>query len=114
MFKKIIYALGTFILLYAIVGFFILPSIIKSQAKNYVKTNLNKELNIRTVTFNPFVFKLIIYDVSLKENEHTFIEFEKLLIDFDLDRTLANKYLHFKTIALSKPYINAEIKNSIF
>lgn len=109
MFRKIIYIFGTLILLYAIVGFFLLPSVIKSQAITYVKTNLNKELHIDTISFNPFMFKLSINDVALKENEHTFIEFEKLLIDFDLDRTLANHYLHFKTITLVKPYIYAEI-----
>ena len=109
MFKRIIYIFGTLVFLYGVIGFFILPLIIKSQAISYVKTNLNKELNIHTISFNPFVFKLSVHDVSLKEKEHTFFAFEKLLVDFELDRTLANKYLHFKTISLTKPYINAEI-----
>lgn len=112
MFKKIIYTfLGTAIL-YTILGFFILPFVVKSQAISYVKANLNKELQIQEVKFNPFLFQLAINNLSLKEANDTLIAFDNLYVDFDLDRTLAKHYIHFKTVSLSKPYVNVKINSN--
>lgn len=109
MLKKISYTLLSLFLLYTIVGFFILPLVIQSQSSKFVKSELNKDLTIEKISFNPFLFKLSIHNVALNENDKSIISFENLFLDFDLDRTIANKYLHFKKLLISKPQINIEI-----
>ncbi|MGE4456493.1 MAG: DUF748 domain-containing protein [Arcobacteraceae bacterium] len=109
MLKKIFYTLGVVFISYVLVGFFGLPYIIKSQAPKYVKENLNVDLSIQKVDFNPFLFKMNIYALELKDKNSVLVSFENLFLDFDLLRTISNKYLHFKTLSVSKPFINIQI-----
>ncbi|MFA7084488.1 MAG: DUF748 domain-containing protein [Arcobacteraceae bacterium] len=109
MFKKIIYTLLGLFFTYTAFAFFVFPLVLKSQASKYVKEELNKDLVIEKISFNPFLFKLNLHNTVLKEKENTLLSFENIFIDFDLDRTLANKYLHFKILKLSKPFINIVI-----
>jgi hypothetical protein len=112
MFKKIFYTLGIVFISYVLIGFFGLPYLIKSQAPKYVKENLSVDLSIQKVEFNPFLFKMNIYAVELKDKNSTLIAFENLFLDFDLLRTISNKYLHFKTLSISKPFVNIQIDKS--
>ena len=112
MFKKVGYTLLTLLFSYTILGFFALPFLLKSQTIQYVKNTLNKELTIEKITFNPFVFQLHIHNVTLNDEKNKLIAFESLFLDFDLDRTLANQYLHFKTLNLTKPYVNIEVNKN--
>jgi hypothetical protein len=66
MLKKIFYIIAGIFLTYTFLGFLVLPYIIKSQAINYVQENLNKELDIEKISFNPFLFNIDIYNISLK------------------------------------------------
>lgn len=112
MLKKIFYTLGVVFISYVLVGFFGLPYIIKSQAPKYVKENLNVDLSIQKVDFNPFLFKMNIYALELKDKNSVLVSFENLFLDFDLLRTISNKYLHFKTLSVSKLFINIQIDKS--
>ena len=112
MFKKIGYTLLTLLFLYTILGFFALPFLLKSQTIQYVKNTLNKELTIEKITFNPFVFQLDIHNFTLNDEKNKLIAFESLFLDFDLDRSLANKHLYFKMLTLTKPYVNIEINKN--
>ncbi len=109
MLKKIFYTLGIVFISYVLIGFLGLPYIIKSQAPKYVKENLNIDLSIQKVDFNPFLFKMNIYALELKDKNSVLVSFENLFLDFDLLRTISNKYLHFKTLSVSKPFINIQI-----
>ncbi|MDY0320613.1 MAG: DUF748 domain-containing protein [Arcobacteraceae bacterium] len=109
MLKKIFYTLGIVFISYVLIGFLGLPYIIKSQAPKYVKENLNIDLSIQKVDFNPFLFKMNIYALELKDKNSVLVSFENLFLDFDLLRTISNKYLHFKTLSISKPFINIQI-----
>lgn len=112
MLKKISYTFLSLFLLYAIVGFFVIPFVLQSQSTKLVKEQLHKDLSIEKVSFNPFLFKLNIHNVALKDEEKNLVSFENLFLDFDLDRTIANKYLHFKRLTVSKPQINIEINEN--
>ncbi len=112
MFKKIFYTIISLFFLYAIVGFFVLPFVLQTQSTKLVKEQLNKELTIEKVSFNPFLFKLNIHNLALKDEEKSLITLENIFLDFDLDRTIANKYLHFKRLTFSKPQVNIEINEN--
>ncbi|MDY0326643.1 MAG: DUF748 domain-containing protein [Arcobacteraceae bacterium] len=112
MLKKIFYTIAGIFLTYTFLGFLVLPYIIKSQAINYVQENLNKELDIEKISFNPFLFNIDINNISLKDSGETIISFENILVDFDLMQTISNKYLNFEELTLNKPYINIQINQN--
>jgi len=58
--------LGIVFISYVLIGFLGLSYIIKSQAPKYVKENLNVDLSIQKVDFNPFLFKMNIHALELK------------------------------------------------
>ncbi|WP_419769913.1 MAG: DUF748 domain-containing protein [Candidatus Marinarcus sp.] len=108
-YEKIGIALAAFFLFYLILGFLIIPYIIKSQAINFAKTHLEKNLTIDSVRFNPLTFELNVNDLTLKEKDLPLIAFHNLSLDFDLLRTIANGYLHFNHFNIIQPKINAII-----
>jgi uncharacterized protein DUF748 len=73
------------ILIYTLVGFFLLPYLLKSQLKNYVAKDLNRTLQIEKIHFNPYVMTLEISDLALKEADgEGILEFNRFFMDFEL------------------------------
>ncbi|MGH8165856.1 MAG: hypothetical protein ACREQ1_01375 [Woeseiaceae bacterium] len=55
------------VMLYALLGFCLLPWVVKSNAIKSVKENLNAELGIADVAINPFVLSLSIDGLELDD-----------------------------------------------
>jgi hypothetical protein len=73
------------ILIYTLVGFFLLPYILKSQLKKYVAEDLNRTLQIEKIKLNPYVMTLEISDLKLKEADgERILSFNRFFIDFEL------------------------------
>ena len=103
MLKKISLSLFFIYLLYALVSFFILPPILKSQLKNIIEIETNSKLSIDTVFFNPFSFRAKINGVLLKTlDEKKIASFEVLEINLE-PHSLLFLALHVKSITLEKP-----------
>ncbi|MCK4974780.1 MAG: hypothetical protein KAR81_05970, partial [Sulfurimonas sp.] len=82
MFKKIALSL---LALYSLLGFFVLPLIVKSQIIDIVEQKTNAKLLINDVYFNPFIFNLQISGVKLSgcDGEHL-VSFKSIQIDLEL------------------------------
>ena len=103
MFKKILYSL---VPLYAILGFILLPIILKPQIISAANKALNAKLNVESIYINPFVFKAELSGVELKDlqNNHL-VSFESLCVDFELYSLFASA-LHVKSIILQNPKVS--------
>ncbi|MDD5373006.1 MAG: DUF748 domain-containing protein [Sulfurimonas sp.] len=102
MLKKIVPAL---LLIYPILGFLVLPPIIKSQLESIVAKETNSKLSINDIRFNPFSFKVEVSGLSLKTLEDKKIaSFEKLEVNLQ-PLSLFRFALHLKSITLKKPEI---------
>lgn len=100
MLKKILFST---VVLYALLGFFLLPWIVKTQIVQIVEHETKAKLQIEKIYFNPFLFKLHLTNVQLKSLQNKpLINFKSLLLDLEL-YSLFNGTLHVKDILLKKP-----------
>jgi hypothetical protein len=77
--------LGAALLLYTIIGFFVVPAIIKSQMLKRLPALTKRQVAIERVKFNPYVLSLTIDGFSLKEtNGEVFDSFGELYVNFQL------------------------------
>lgn len=100
MLKKIVLAL---LLIYPILGFLVLPPILKSQLESVVAKETNSKLSINNIRFNPFSFKIEVSGVSLKTLEGKKIaSFE--MLEANLQPLWLFRFaLHLKSITLKNP-----------
>lgn len=103
MLKKI---LLTLFLLYSIIGFFVLPLILKSQIIERVNQETKAKLSINDVYFNPYIFKLELSAVKLNDlDKKHLLSFKSLLVDVE-PSSLLQAALHVSNITLTKPQIS--------
>ena len=103
MFKKVLFFLLFF---YTIVGFVVVPYVLKSEILKVADEQLNAKLSIDKIYFNPYVFKLTMSGVELSSLENKpLAKFNVLDINLEL-YSLFNKTIHIKDLCLDKPVIN--------
>ena len=102
--RIIFWTLSSLFVLYTVIGFFIVPMIIKSQAIDYIKEKYKRDVEIESVSFNPFTFSLSVEGFRLyeKDKKEIFISFKEFFINFSL-LPVINKELDFEEIRLTEP-----------
>lgn len=106
MFSKIQKILGFLLLSYTLVGFFAIPLILKSQLIKIVDTELNAQISIEGIYFNPFVFRVIVDGIELKDLKDRHL-FSLKSLDINLEpHSLYKAALHVKEITLERPKIS--------
>jgi outer membrane protein OmpA-like peptidoglycan-associated protein len=95
--------------IYAAVGFWGVPYLVKTQAEKFVAEQLKRQATIGEARFNPFTLALEIKDFSLKEADGTPIaSAARAFVDYEL-WPLLRKTFAFKEIALEQPQVNVVI-----
>lgn len=94
------------ILFYTILGFFIIPYVVKNQLIKNLDENLITKTSIEKVFFNPYTLKFEIDNLALSENGKKLIAFEKLDIDFSLLKSIHESHISFKSANLVKPFVD--------
>ncbi len=96
--------MGAAFLLYVLVGFFVLPPIIKSQLVKRLPAITKRQAAVRQVKFNPLVLSLTIRGLSLTEPDgKVFASWEELYVNFQLSSLLRFAWT-FAEIGLKQPY----------
>src|SRR5687767_42767 len=70
--------------LYAATGFWLVPTLIRSQATDYVATELHKSLSLGEIRFNPFTFELDMRDIAIADpgRRRPIVALRRLYLDF--------------------------------
>lgn len=78
--RRTVIGLGAFLLFYTVVGFLVLPAIIKSQLEKLAPEQLHRRLTVGAVEVNPYSLRLTMRDVKLRERDSDtmFASFEAL------------------------------------
>ncbi|MFT7860579.1 MAG: DUF748 domain-containing protein, partial [Sulfurimonas sp.] len=93
------------ILLYAVFGFFVLPFIVKSQAVKLIEQNTYTKASIGSVYINPFLFKIKLSDLNVKDyKQQPLLSFDSLFLDVDL-YSLVYGAINIHKLELSKPQL---------
>lgn len=91
--------------LYAIIGFLVLPGIIKNTAIEQIEQNLGWQASIEKVELNPFTLTLTIHQLSVVDEQgETMLSFDRYHNDIEL-RSLTEGAVTFANLELISPYI---------
>jgi hypothetical protein len=102
-YRRLLWA-GAAFLAYVLVGFFVLPPIIKSQLVKRLPAITKRQATIRQVKFNPLVLSLTIRGLSLTEPDgQVFASWEELYVNFQLSSLFRFAWT-FAEIGLKQPY----------
>ncbi len=83
--RKALGSVVSVLVLYALLGFFLAPWLVKKNAIEAVRTNLNAELRLGKVAINPFVLSLRIDNLELDDpNDAPFARINQIYLNFQL------------------------------
>ncbi|HEX4343607.1 MAG TPA: DUF748 domain-containing protein, partial [Verrucomicrobiae bacterium] len=100
--------LGLF-LFYTIMGFLILPPIVRSIAVKQLTKQFDREVTIQEVKLNPFAFSVTIRGLLIKDKDgQPFISWDEVYVNFQMSSFLGKTWV-FKEISTTKPYIRAQM-----
>ena len=110
--RKWIVGLGILAILYVaylLAGFYLAPGLIKSQATQWVKTNLNKDLSIGEVRFNPITLSLDANDIAIPGASGPMVALGHLRVGFSLLSVFQEAY-RFTELRLDRPFVRAVVR----
>jgi hypothetical protein len=100
------------LILYSLLGFFLIPWLIKTQTPGLIKESLKREARLEHVAFNPFTLELKLDGFKLLESDKKspFISFEHLYLNYGLWQTLKHWGIGIQAIHLDGLYGHLNIK----
>jgi len=94
---------------YTLAGFYLVPRLIRSQATQWVGTNLGKPISLGEIRFNPFTFTVDVDDMAIPGPTRPMVALGHLHLDFSI-RSLFEDAYRFDEIRLERPRVDAVIR----
>lgn len=95
--------------LYALLGFYAAPKLVRSQAIEYVRETYGRELTLGEVRIHPFKLQAEVRDLSLPDSDGTsMLGFQRLFVDFQVSSIWERAFV-FREVALDVPYVRTVI-----
>ena len=103
-----ILALGL-VLLYTLVGFFLIPYLITAYAIPAVAEKLKRPVLVKEVELNPFTLSLRVTGLEIREaDQSALLGFDEFFINIQASSLIRRAYV-FDTIRLTVPYVSARV-----
>lgn len=101
-------ALGS-LLLYTIIGFFLVPYLIKAYAIPAVAEKLKRPVLVKEVELNPFTLSLRVTGFEIREaDQSALLGFGEFFVNLQASSLIRRAYV-FDTIRLTVPYVSARV-----
>lgn len=83
--RRRLIATAIFFLLFTVVGFFVLPPIVKSQVEQRLSAQLDRKVIIGKIRLNPYALSVTVenFDIRLKVGDGSFLGWDRLYVNFD-------------------------------
>jgi hypothetical protein len=95
---------GVCFVLYSVIGFFVVPAVVKSQMLQRLPALTKRKASIDGVKFNPYTLALTVDGLSLKEaNGDVFSSFSELYVNFQVSSIFRGAWT-FDEISLKDPF----------
>lgn len=93
------------VMLYTLLGFLIVPLIIKDSITGFIREDLGREAQIKVVQFNPYALSLRIHQFEMKDSDGVKLAaFDQFFVNFQLS-SLFRWAWTFREIRLDKSYV---------
>ena len=104
---KIGLGIVAFVLLFGMVGYFVLPGVLISQAETQVAETLHRRLTIEKIDVNPYTLSFTVHGLKLMEPDGNtvFAAFDELEVDVSL-QSLFRLAPVVRHVRLEKPYVH--------
>jgi hypothetical protein len=104
--KKILIGFIIFFVVFTLVGFFVLPPILKSILTKKLSENLHRQVTINQIKINPYTLSITTRGLLVKDQEssETFVSCEEIFLNLQSLSAL-RMALILKEIRLTKPFI---------
>ena len=94
---------------YAVIGFLILPPIIRHVAVKQISQQLDREVSIEKIKINPFALSTTIRGLMIKDKDgEPFVSWDEVYVNFQLSSFFGHAWV-FKEISTSKPFVRAQM-----
>jgi hypothetical protein len=93
--RRAISAAILFLVLFGIVGFFVLPPLIRSQVEKRLSERLGRKVSVGRVRVNPFALSLTLDDLDIQEGDGSasFLGWHRLYVRFDALASLTGDWV---------------------
>ena len=105
--KTLLIWAAALLVVFALVGFFVVPPILKSVLATQLTAALHREVAIREVRFNPFALSATVRGLTVKEpkgSADTFASFEELYVNLEVF-SLLRRAVVAREVRLTKPFV---------
>ncbi|HEY8094637.1 MAG TPA: DUF748 domain-containing protein, partial [Methylobacter sp.] len=104
--KTAVLIVGGLLGIYAALGFYVLPALIKSKLPTLIQQQTGRKASISTVRFNPFSLQLSLQGFELQEpGGQLFARFDDFFIDINALHSIAQTGLAVDKVSLTKPVV---------
>jgi hypothetical protein len=94
---------------YAVLGFLILPPIVRAIAVKQLSQQLDREVSIEKVKINPFAFSTTIRGLLIKDKDgQPFVSWDEVYVNFQLRSFLGHPWV-FREISVTGPFVRAQM-----
>ena len=110
-YKKPLLIIAGLISFYAILGFFVVPWVIKAKLPEIIEEQTGKIGSITEARFNPFTLTLSLKGFEMKEpNDEKIIGLGELFINYGVVNSFAKLAVAVDEVRLTEPYANIKIR----
>ena len=105
--KKWILGAAVFLVLFTVIGFFVVPPILKPYLLETLSKTLNRQVSLSDISLNPYTLTLTLRGFEIKEpaSEKTFVSLEELLVNLDI-RSVFKRVPVIEEFIIRKPYVH--------
>ncbi|MGZ5054967.1 MAG: DUF748 domain-containing protein, partial [Methylobacter sp.] len=104
--KIAVFIAGSLLGIYTLLGFFLIPLLIKSQLSALIQQETGRKTSVATVRFDPFSLQLSLQGFTFQEpNGQQFVGFDELFIDINGLESIGQRTLVVDKMSLSKPAV---------
>jgi hypothetical protein len=109
--RKLLIASAVLLAAYTLIGFFILPPIIRSVATKQLTQQLDRDVTIQKVKLNPFALSVAVRGLLIKEKDgQPFVSWDEVFVNFQLS-SLFGKAWTFKEISTTRLFVHAQMNH---
>ncbi len=103
-YKSIPFWIMVLFLLYSALGFFAVPYFARDEIKSLSISQLNSSIEVKEISFNPYLFSTTLTGVNLSDNDSTlWFSADSIEVDLNLFTSLISN-ISLSTITINKPF----------